>query len=418
VLGESIVSKNVSQTDAALNWLSQFEGPDKSAATTLLDGITWISDVEFESTLRSQIAKLCNSIEGPIALYVEREVRKVKNGIQRFYKQNRKPKTAYGAALQMTESLSNVDQEVGSEGKISTIATQISRENKRKIYLHPTIKQVKDYKIENFIILTDTIGSGSQTRKFVQSFWEVATIKSLKSFKRLSFHVVAYAATKEGLKNVESHPAKPKVHYQLPCPTLHSVFCKEQRVQVESLCEKYYLKDKTYGPFGYENGGVLLAYSHGIPNNAPTILHRRSKKRVWPLFVNRAIGDQKFELNIGKKQINFTQSFIKNGQLQILTSKWIDKANRDAKEFVLVITSLNKAPRTISAVSERTQVKISDVENHLNLAKQCCWVSDNMRLTDAGLMLIKKIKEKKKLEKVVTWNVNLLYYPKSLRVSF
>lgn len=410
------MSKKLSQTEVAKQWLEQFIGPDRVTASKLIDKITWISAVEFTKTLETEINMLSESVDGPIGLFIERELRNTRAGVQRFYKQKVKPRKAYGAALQPVESFRYNKREVGSEGIISTLATGMHRKRTSKYYIHPTIKQVKEERIENFVILTDTIGSGAQTRKFLESLWKVATIRSLSSFKRLKFHVIAYAATREGLEYIKAHPTKPDIKYSLTCPTIKSSFESEDLTLIESFCLKYYKKNSSYGPFGYGDGGVLLAYAHGIPNNSPTILHKKSKKGVLPLFESRAVGIEKYELDIGERKINFSDVFKRNGQLRLSTSDWLRNASENSKEFILVLSALNKSPRTIEAVSERTLVKQSNVKKHFELAYNCEWITSDKRLTDLGIKLLKKLKSDKKTATGVSWNIELLYYPKSLRV--
>lgn len=408
----------LTQCTTVIDWLNNFEGPDRITAEKLLDGITWVSDFEFSSTLREKIKNHAKKTNRPIGLFIERELRKNGSGVQRFYKQKKKPRTAHGAALQPIEGKQYNKFEVGSEGVIATLATALTREYAETFYLHPTMNQIREYKIESFFILTDTVGSGTQVSNFLDSLWKVQTIKSLHSFKRLKFSVISYAVTPKGENKVLSHKTKPEVIYSMHCPTIDSVFDRKEADDIKEFCIRYSRKqyNNNYGPLGYNNSGTLIAYSHGIPNNSPLILHKQSKKNIPPLFPSRVIGDIKRDLETNNTEINHARVLKRNEQLKLATSEWLNKASVQAKNFVVILASLNKSPRSSRAISKRTTLKVEDVDKQLDLAKECGWVSNKNRLTDEGINLLKKLKVKKKIKKDLEWNLDLLYYPKSLRM--
>jgi hypothetical protein len=408
----------LAQTSQGIDWLEHFQAFDRLTAENLLNGVTWISAFEFTKALRANIKDKAKELNGPIGLFIEREIPKNQHGVHPFYKQRRKPKSAYGAAKQPIESRKYSNYEIGSEGVIATLATEIKREQRDKFFLQPTVNQIREKKIENFFILTDTIGSGSQISNYLDSLWKVATIKSLHSFKKLNFFVIAYTTTPNGIKKIKSHKTRPSVIYSIPCPTIDSVFNKNESEEIKRFCEKYYLKqnDKNYGPLGYENCGTLIAYAHGIPNNSPLVLHKKSKKKIPPLFQSRVIGKTKEELNTGALEVDHSKILLRNKQLRLSTSKWLDKANNEAKNFIVVLASLNITPRSALAISKRTSIKIDDVEKHLNLAKECEWVAQSGRLTDHGVKQLDYIKKVIKTRKKLVWEIDMGYYPQSLRV--
>ncbi len=413
------MSMKLTQTIAGINWLNHFKGVDRLTAEKLLEGITWISNVEFTSSLRASIEDQANKVDGPVGLFIERELRKNKYGVQRYYKQDNNPRRAFGAALQPIESKQYKNHEVGSEGVIATLATGLKREHKTKYYLHPTMNLIRDEKIQSFFILTDTIGSGNQISTYLDSLWKVATIKSLHSFKRLNFFIISYAITVDGKDKIESHKSRPKVIYSMHSPTIDSTFDKADTEEIKDFCARYSLKqqNKNYGPLGYDNCGTLIAYPHGIPNNSPLVLHKKSKKNIPPLFPSRAIGKTQYELNHSFFEIDYSKTLKRNEQIKLATSEWLKVASKEAKIFIVVLASLNKKPRSPTAISKRTSIKIEDVEQQLVLAKECEWVSKSGRLTDDGVKLLNHLKKnKEKKRKELVWKIDMLYYPISLRM--
>jgi hypothetical protein len=208
------------------------------------------------------------------------------------------------------------------------------------------------------------------------------------------------------------------VIYSIQCPTIDSVFNNREAEIIKSFCSfySYEQSNKSYGPLGYDNCGTLIAYAHGIPNNSPLVLHKKSKNNIPPLFSSRVIGNTQYELNTGPLEIDHTRILKRNAQLKLATSDWLKGADKEAKNFIVVLASLIKSPRSANAISKRTSFKIEDVKKLLLLAAECEWVAKSGRLTDEGVNLLKYLKIKRKKRKELVWKVDMLYYPSSLRM--
>lgn len=415
------VKHKASSTEIGIKWLDQFDVIDQPLAASLLDSIVWVSEREFKVKLEDKIKKIANSTQGTVALFLEREIRKNRYGVQRFYKQSSKtPHRAYGAALQPIESIKRYSDEVGSEGVVGSIATGIMRSNNAKYFLHPTAEQIRSKKIRKFILLADTIGSGDQVSKCLNSLWKVASIKSWKSLKYIDFHVVCYTATEQSIDHLKNNKTTPKVDYVIPCPTIFNQFEQDKiRARIVNLCEVYGKKANSSNKLpmlGYSSTGALIAYSHGMPNNCPVVFFKRAKN--WePLFPSRVTSELSRELEPGERKIPYRTLLDRWKKRELSEASWIESNNHDAKNLVTIMASLYRPPRTNVAISARTNLDIDYVERLLSTAKFYGWISKSNRLTDDGVAIIKKLERERSKEPIVFEEYDPLYFPSTLRAS-
>ncbi|MBA5682245.1 hypothetical protein H3N34_03305 [Photobacterium damselae subsp. damselae] len=418
---EEDIKNKLSLTKLGQDWLEQFDIIDRPLASELLDSIVWVSENELKFKLEDKIKSVANSVTGNVAIYLEREIRKNRYGVQRFYKQDNKPRRAFGAALQPIESTKRYNDEVGSEGVIGTLVTSIVRRNKSKFLFHPTAEDIRKKKVRKFILLTDTIGSGDQISKCLDSLWKVASIKSWKSSNLISFNIISYTITDMANKILNGHKTNPSIDYIIPCPTVYNQFEDDRKRQrIINLCVDYAKKSrlsKSIPPLGYSNTGALIAYGHGLPNNSPIIFYKNSN-RWFPIFPGRVTNDIGRELQPGMRVIQHKELLNRWHKEKLAASTWLESSDFDAKNLVILMASLYRPPRSENAISARTQLDLEYVEKLLDVAKHHQWVSTSNRLTDQGKLLLDKL-ERKKVDKTIVFDKpDDLYFPSTLREPY
>lgn len=408
----------LSETFKGIDWVNQFDFLDQSDAVKLLDSIMWVSEREFSSHIEHTLKLFADDNKGGIALFIERKLRKNGHGVQRFYKQKSKPKRAYGVSLQPAESIQLYGNGIGSVGVTATIATNICRHNPTRFVLHPTAEDIRKRKIRHFVILTDTVGSGDQIRTYLDSMWKTASIKSWRLSKNIKFTIIAYAATESSISYVKKHPAKPNLKYKISCPTISNKFDDETAQDLISLCDEYNPQNKkgVVNSLGYKGSGALIAYAHGMPNNAPAILHKKSKNWI-PLFPGRTALDIKSQMPSDAFKVDHSTQVKNLKQQKLAAAVWLRTMDEKAKNLVLVLVATFRFPRTIDAISARTSVSIKDVENSLEVANKYGWLTKTNRLTQDGRKLLKSIESKEKQVDTLPETENIDYYPKSLRAK-
>lgn len=414
----------ISQSEFVGAWLEQFTEQERVVAAQLADAVMLVSHDVLYRGLRSLLDKIVSSRKEaddvrPIALFAERAVEArdhtdpyygfVTREIFPFY-----PGTANGRATGQGVPPIDVDpkdQEVGSEGAIANFITSYERLNRTHVLNHPGPDTLRAARASHIVIVTDYIGSGKRVWEMVEAFWQVATVRSWHSYGRVRFTVVAYSGTEDGLRHVRSHKSKPEVSVVHACPTLWTAFAGADRQSTETLCRAYPPGHKS--PFGYGYAGALIAFSHGMPNNAPPILH--SKRKGWrPLFVNRSAlaADQHFpEANADQ----LAERARKLLRVRTAEKFLADPANRRWIETMLVLTALRDGAKTADNVSARTRLPVAEVEEILVFTQIAHWTSARNALTVLGTRELRRLQLRRARVVVLPTPDQPYYYPAQLR---
>jgi hypothetical protein len=222
-------------------WLRQFDPDDRPAATRLVEAIMLVNLDYFFSGVRTRILEQAGTVRCPIGLYVEREIRKWRGEPNRLFREamRRGRVTAYGAGPRPVLPAKTINPEVGSEGLLAWLATEICREHPNEFVSHPGPDQIRAKRIKTFLLLTDFIGSGRRASNYLSAAWRVASVRSWHSGGLLRFGVVAYSGTEEGCRVLSRHPTSPRLSLVAPCPTIRSTFDGNEAATIEAICQRY-----------------------------------------------------------------------------------------------------------------------------------------------------------------------------------
>jgi hypothetical protein len=255
------------------------------------------------------------------------------------------------------------------------------------------------------VIVTDFIGSGTRVTTFLDRFWRVTSVRAWWSRGWVKFGVVACAGTRAGIAAVELHPAKPRCMAEHIVPTVEGQAYPNHVRSWRHLIANYG-PPESRGPagFGYKGTGALLAFSYGIPNNAPMILH--SGGGGWkPLFSGPAPEEAREAFGLPRER-----------RLGVRPA-----ANADLREAeaaaVVVLGSLRGRWRDGKEVelAERTGLTSPEVFSIRSKAEQNGWLDNNGRLTDSGQKLLQAAGKFPRKRPIVPTS-DKPYYPTSLRV--
>lgn len=239
------------------------------------------------------------------------------------------------------------------------------------------------------------------------------------SLRLLSFGVVAYSASQAGAKRVRRHPSLPTLDLVRTCPTVETEFAAQERRWVRLLCAKY---DPALTPFtpplGWGSVGALLAFSHGIPDNAPNILwHSGSVRRPWiPLFPGRATAGRRDHFGHHNTTETILRRLAALHQYRLSLSPRLREASSQGKEIILVLAALaGRRSQTEESIAGKTGLNILDVRRLLQMAQQSGLVDTRLRLSDAGQRELANFRRELRPSDIsVPTNTNP-YYPKALR---
>lgn len=403
-------------------WLSQFDPDSQRVMITMLKAMRLVTRDMFAESLRTRLLQAARCTSGRIGLYVEREMPpKSAPAAPLFSQSQERPRRATGSGPRPIEPDERQPGDVGSEGIVAQLVSELCREMPQNFVSHPGPDQIRSHEnpVRKFILVTDLIGSGQRAKRYLDAAWSVFSVKSWWSSRRtkgLSFEVVAYAATEAGLDLVKSHRLQPLVRLVAHCPTIKTSFNEADADAIKRVCVQYKPKAVRANPLGYKGTGALIAFAHGAPNNCPCILHASSG--AWtPLFAGRVTAQTRPEFNeeLDPEQV---QQRLVDMRHQRLSEGYIwTQAPKGTLENYLVLAALSRRPRRIDVVARRTGLTLLDVEAVVRKAVNYGWVDKEYRLTDTGHAYLRTAKKKRRPAlKNSNDNANL-YYPSTVRVS-
>ena len=382
----------------------------------MLRKMVLVSRDAFADRLRERVSRRLLGGDGPVGLYAERELRR-RHGVPHklFSETKTKIRRAYGMGPQPVKPTKAYDPEVGSEGLVAQLVTELCREYRGRCLNHPGPDAIRKHRVRRFIVVTDFIGSGHRARDYLQAAWGVRSVQSWWSGKRLRFEVVAYAATPEGKRYVESHPCKPKVWVAAGCPTIDTSLPRELRACMRGLCIRYDPVDHDpIASMGFEGGGALIAFAHGVPNNAPRILHKRSSR--WaPLFPARVTAGTRMHFVEQRDASAVAERLRSMRQRRLASGPWLRGASPKAQALFLLLAALGRGPRSDEAVSRKTGLTMLEIERWIKMALEQNWINDQRHLTDRGQAELALARKREITKAPLQKQAEEFYYPSSLR---
>ena len=368
---------------------------------------------EFHSGIVEQLKQIkgeCPTGKPCLALYAEREIDKLNRNVLPFFPGTDKGR-ATGDGIPPVQ-VNPKKQDVGSEGIVSALISKYCKVPENHAMSHPGPDSLRENHVRKIVIVTDFVGSGRRVREMLDAFALVASIQSWRSYGLIQFHVVCYSGTEQGLEVLRRHHLRPKVSSYIACPVIDEAFRGSELGSVRLLCEKYPGKRSRY-PFGFKDTGSLIAFSHGIPNNAPAVLH--SSAGDWkPLFPHRSTVSSEID-----KIADSNEMLVRNSE-RVLGIREARKVLSDSEgeiwvHAMLVLDAIQSGARTITKLSALTQIPTSHVNKVIELAKTAGWVTPKQSLTRLGQREIRGLKKYYLMDKKIVFPERKLYFPKQLR---
>lgn len=410
------------ESQPAQAWLAQFNVADQPIVVDLLRSMLLVSRDEFTERLRALLIERLDNGDGPVGLYVERELPKDENDAVRplFSEHEIHPRRAAGNGPEPLQSLDPSTHDVGSEGLVAQLISEVCRQRPGQAFNHPGPDQIRAHRIRRFMLVTDLVGSGQRIADYLEAAWQVASVKSWWSRRQrhgMHFEVVAYASTTVGRRRVLQHASSPAIFTVALCPTVSDLFSREKAKMVVDVCMRYDpRKADPVKSMGFGGKGVLMAFAHGIPNNAPRILHV-SSKRWLPLFPKRVTSRTRHVFSSSVTHGEDIRDRLASMRQQRLAQVAVDlDLEVGAAPLLLVLAASTNWPGRVDAIAAKTGLTYEEVRRAIDRCFANDWISLNGRLTDAGkteLASIRRSREHNEAE-VSTEPVGE-YYPTALR---
>ena len=408
----------------AQDFVRQFEAADQALATDLLQNLRLVSQEELAAGLRELILERARAGEGPIGLYAERELPQREGRPHRLFKEpRRRVRRAEGVVGPLAVSpLRRYDQDVGSEGVIAQVISQLCRQHRDLFYSHPGPDKIRAKKVRRFFVVTDLVGSGTRAWKYIESAWRVRSVRSWWSYGYFKFEVIAFSATEKGRAHVESHHAQPHVHFQVPCPTVDNTFNAERASAISQLCVNYDpVARSPVDSLGYDGTGALLVFANGAPNNVPRMLFATDRSRGWiPLFPQRVAADVPAE-HFGRRLTaeDIERRLTQMRQRVLAASPALRTAPLSTQQYLLLLAASTRPPRRVESIARRSGLTVMEVNKLGARLRQFRWITAEWRPTDAGLRQLEHARNvarrSRRRRQTAESQDKPEYYPQSLR---
>ncbi len=403
----------LSDTQLGADWLMHFTNQsERELAAALIDEVLLVGRDTLMRGLRSLIGALLldrNDTARPIALFAERAVPKLNGEVLPLYPGSRMGRATGPGILPIV--VDPADQEIGSEALVGNLITDLQRHYYGDVLSHPGPDQMRAARVRHIVIVTDFIGSGKRVWEMLEAFRTVATFRSWRSYGLIDFRVLAYSGTEEGLKRVLSSRLRPKIATVAGCPTLHNTFNGAQLSDVLALCRQYPCRHRH--PVGFSDSGALIAFAHGMPNNAPPILH--SRRNGWiPLFRGRSTAGAEMDFPSNAVETLAERAF-RLLRIRDAHEHLVDPTRRRWITTMMVLSAIQEGAKTPATVSARSGLSLTQTEEILGFTKIARWTTERNALTPLGRKELGRLRRRRRSTPMLPTAQSPFYYPTQLR---
>jgi hypothetical protein len=365
------------------DWLSQFQLCDQSVAKTMLHRLRFVSREVYSSWLKQTLGNL--PVGRSYALY----------GVRKLPEE--------GALWASDGTVANrPGGTLGSEDFVYSLIANVVRSSGGALKDHPTISDLRENKIHDYVLIDDSIGSGKRMTDFINAMLSHPTFLSWWSYGFVRFHILSFARPSDVERKIvakvrgSDHPVRKfrkseKIDFF--SEQVYDAARIEQRWgskadEILDLCQRT-TRIKTKRRLGF--GGVManIVFHHSVPNNLPGVFWCDSAK--WDgLFPNRALPDWTSELLDGSEGIRNLRCGLAPEIVNLL--RLVKRGIRNTNHLAIRL-----------GVDNTYAVELVKTAQHLNL------ISSEVRLTREGLKRFHGAANRNTLSR---WN-RTLYIPKS-----
>ena len=341
-------------------WLSQFPEVQRAAARLLLSHLQFVSRDAYAEWLRGAISSLPRG-----QIYALYSVRKLNVAQSCFWNESGEPVARPGASL-------------GSEDLVYSLISNVVRSSSGALLDHPSLSELKNGKIHNYVLIDDSIGSGERVAGFINAMLQHPTFLSWWSFGWIKIHVLSFSRPREAEAKIISEirgsdHGKRKFRksdkLEFTSEMVYERNWYEARwgreyKSIIDLCEQR-TEISRWECLGYGDVMANLVFYHSVPDNIPGMLWCCDSK--WQgLMPNRAMPDW----------------------LLALLDSEIDGAttgNGVANEVLKLLELIKRGVRSTHSIALRLHVDHKYAVGLLLQAKSLGLVTSQNRLTATGL---------------------------------
>ena len=389
-------------TEAAEQFLSQFDFSDAALASSLVDSLILVSHEELHAGLWAELKSLAADTDRPLALFAAREASSTPY-FDTVDRQRRPSAVAEGG-------------KVGSEGPVANLIRDFARSyGPGKVLDHPHIESMRATKVRRLVVVDDIIGSGHRLTSFVRWLSRDVTIKSWLSYGLVRFIVVAFAATDRGITLVKNVNSVAAVNYNRLAEHGRAIWTDRERKEYISLCHRYAQRtSRPFWPLGFESEMTMLVFQHKCPNTAPALIWAHSKD--WHALIG---GRPEFAFEEWPKNLDeadkLRRALAYLRQTSLSELHWMKYVSPMARLRFLLLAAISKRRLQTTLLSAIAGVSVSACEQMLRECRRFGWITAAHRITEAGLAELGHARQLRLLPDEEVRLTGDIYVPKSYR---
>jgi hypothetical protein len=409
--------QKLSGTPVGQLWLAQFAtGADRAAAEALLDAMVLLDQ---EAVAAAQRLGLVSIRARPphrpfkkcrIGLYAEREFAEAKIFIDErvIGRHGKETLRSIGSKRVPAVAPRRGSSRVGSEGPTANVISQITESHRQIFTSHPGPDTIRKSGVGIICIVTDFIGSGTRIVKMLDLFWKSPSVRSWWQLGWIRFVIVAACSTRRGREEVMGHRFHPEVKFEHTVPSIGD-FEPDLVGRWREIMTRYGPRGATADEKGgYKGSAALVAFTYGLPNNTPLIIHGNGAG--WrPLYAGAVPDDSESAFHPLTDEER-AENAIERVGLELDISIGAELA---AMQLILSQIRGKWRDGAEHELSERTGLAPEQIRKALAEARARNLIASDGHLTEAGQAEIHSLREPWRRPDIPT-DANL-YYPWQLR---
>ena len=239
-------------------------------------------------------------------------------------------------------------------------------------------------------------------------FWKSSSVQSWWRLGWVRFVVVAACGTRHGIRTVREHRVKPEVVSQFSVPSVRD-FEADLVARWNDIMMRYGPQDATDENIsGYKGSAALVAFTYGLPNNTPYIVH--GSGRGWRSLYVGGIPSESRHAFHPLTERELAENAIERAGLELDLSMGYDLAT-----MLLVLSQIRGKWRkgAEEEISQRTGLASGTVLEAIKAALARSFMANDGHLTEEGQTAIKALRKPWRRPDIPT--VQIPYYPCELR---
>lgn len=368
LLLQSLSAEKIDTSVEIKKWLEQFTTDQKLSAKLLLSRLYFVSRDIYAAWIEQAIIELMKSAN-IFALYSVRKLEKESESkeLVNYWDEQGRPIARSGESL-------------GSEDLVYSLISNLTRTN-NNLLDHPSLSDLKQKRVRNYILIDDSIGSGERVYSFINSMLKHPTFLSWWSLGWIKIHVVSFARPQESEKNiikniVGSDHEKSKCRKSSKITFTSKVVYQQAGLkerwgqnydQISQLC-----KDITKVPTRYRLGyGTVFSnfiFYHSVPNNIPGIIWYGNPDKWEALMPGRVTPEWLINL------LELPDKHVHNTRMN--------------DEILNLLKIIKRGVRKINSIAQRLSVDSQYAQKLIQYVIDTSLVTENIQLTARGLDIL------------------------------